>query len=91
MPLHPEHLPVPFRCSNSSSHWLSKGCQTAVVRGGEAVKLVLLLSQGRRRKLSSEANWVLYRENRVVYKPQWLQQQDPLFVGLCKQEVSVNA
>ncbi|XP_053796588.1 cAMP-responsive element modulator isoform X5 [Vidua chalybeata] len=67
-----------------------QGCQTAVLRGGEAVKLVLLLSQGRRRNLSSEANSVLYRENRVAYQPQWLQQQDPLFVGLCKQELPLE-
>ncbi|XP_053840721.1 cAMP-responsive element modulator isoform X1 [Vidua macroura] len=67
-----------------------QGCQTAVLRGGEAVKLVLLLSQRRRRNLSSEANSVLYRENRVAYQPQWLQQQDPLFVGLCKQELPLE-
>lgn len=71
MPEYPEHLSVSFHCSNSSSHSLSKGCQTAFVRGGEAVKLVLLLSQGRTRKLSSEANWILCRENRVAYKPQF--------------------
>lgn len=40
MPVHPEHLSVPFHCSNSSSHSLFQGCPTAVVRGGEAVKLV---------------------------------------------------
>lgn len=58
-PVHHEHLSVPFHFGNSSSHWFSKGCQAAAVKGGEAVRLVLLVSQGRRRKLTSEASRLL--------------------------------
>lgn len=55
-PVHHESLAVPFHFGNSSPRWFCKGCRTAAGKGAEAVRPVLLLSQGGRGKLTPETS-----------------------------------
>lgn len=87
-PVHCVHLSVRFHSGNSSSPWFSKGFHAAALEGGKAVRLVLLLSQGKRRKLTSEAS---VEGQGIAYKLQRLPQQNHIFVGLCKQEIGMDA